>query len=56
MLDIYSRKIIHHEVHHRETAPLARDFIDAAITANGGVVPATIHSDSEYGGPVFPGS
>ena len=50
MIDIYSRKIIHAEVHSREDKALARDFIDAAIGANNGIVPNYIHSDN--GGPM----
>ena len=50
MIDIYSRKIIHVEVHAREDQVLARDFIDNAIRANAGVLPRYIHSDN--GGPM----
>lgn len=50
MLDIYSRKIIHAEVHARQDQQLARDFIDRAIRANAGVLPRYIHSDN--GGPM----
>lgn len=46
MLDIYSRKAIHWEVHVTENGELAKDFIDHAIAANGGVRPLTIHSDN----------
>ena len=46
IIDIYSRKIIHWEVHPGENGPLARDFLDAAIRANGGVVPDFVHSDN----------
>lgn len=46
MLDIYSRKAIHWEVHTSETGALAAAFIDAAIAANNGTMPATIHSDN----------
>lgn len=46
VMDIYSRKIIHCEVHAREDQVLARDFLAAAIRANGGVVPAFVHSDN----------
>ncbi|QQS00437.1 MAG: transposase family protein [Austwickia sp.] len=53
MIDIYSRKIIHVEVHTREDKVLARDFIDAAIRANRGVLPRYIHSDN--GGPMTSG-
>lgn len=54
MIDIYSRKMIHVEVHAREDQVLARDFIDAAIRANRGVVPNFIHSDN--GGPMASGT
>ena len=54
MIDIYSRKIIHVEVHTREDKVLARDFIDAAIRANRGVLPRYIHSDN--GGPMTSGT
>lgn len=50
MIDIYSRKIIHVEVHAREDQGVARDFIDAAIRTNRGVLPNFIHSDN--GGPM----
>jgi putative transposase len=46
MLDIFSRKSVYWEVHTTENGELARDFITAAIAANGGVRPATIHSDN----------
>lgn len=46
ILDIYSRKALHWEVHATENGPLASDFIDASITANGGVKPHTVHSDN----------
>lgn len=46
MLDIYSRKVIYWEVHVTENGELARDFIDNAIAANEGTMPATIHSDN----------
>jgi len=46
MLDIYSRKAIHREVHTSETGVLAAAFIDAAIAANNGTMPTTIHSDN----------
>ena len=46
LLDIYSRKVIHAEVHTRETEILAKDFIAAAVAANGGVRPRYIHSDN----------
>ena len=46
MLDIYSRKNIHWEVHSTENGELAQDFITNCIIANRGVVPGTIHSDN----------
>ncbi|MGH7262209.1 MAG: DDE-type integrase/transposase/recombinase, partial [Nitrospiraceae bacterium] len=45
ILDIFSRKVIHYEVHPTETGELAKAFIDAAITANGGIAPGAIHAD-----------
>lgn len=46
IMDIHSRKIIHVEVHAREGQVLARDFIAAAVAANGGTAPGHIHSDN----------
>ena len=46
MIDIYSRKIIHVQVHPFEREVLAKDFIEAAIAANDGVMPGYIHSDN----------
>ena len=46
IIDIYSRKIIHWQIHPGESGVLARDFLDAAIRANGGVLPGSIHSDN----------
>jgi transposase InsO family protein len=46
MLDIFSRKAIHWEVHLTENGELARDFITHAIAANCGSMPGTIHSDN----------
>ena len=45
MLDIFSRKAIRWEVHATENAELAKAFIDAAVTSNGGVAPLSIHAD-----------
>jgi len=45
MLDIFSRKAIHWEVHATENADLARAFIDAAVISNGGIAPDAIHAD-----------
>jgi transposase InsO family protein len=46
MLDIFSRKAIHWEVHLTQTGELARDFIDHAVAVNDGLMPNTIHSDN----------
>ena len=46
IMDIYSRKIIHCEVHDGESGPLARDFLTNAIRANAGAVPRYVHSDN----------
>lgn len=54
MIDIFSRKIIHAEVHHHERELLAEEFIEAAIAANAGVVPGYIHSDN--GTPMIAGN
>jgi len=45
MLDIFSRKAIHWEVHATENAELAKEFIDAAVISNGGIAPISIHAD-----------
>ena len=45
MLDIFSRKAIRWEVHATENAGLAKAFIDAAVTSNGGIAPLSIHAD-----------
>jgi putative transposase len=45
MLDIFSRKAVHFEVHPTETGELAKAFIDHAIAANGGIAPRAIHAD-----------
>jgi putative transposase len=45
MIDIYSRYVVHWEVHARETGELAKQFIENCIRAEGGVAPKTIHSD-----------
>jgi putative transposase len=45
-LDIYSRKAIHWEVHTTENGELAKGFIENCIAANGGAMPATVHSDN----------
>ncbi|HEX2805977.1 MAG TPA: DDE-type integrase/transposase/recombinase [Kineosporiaceae bacterium] len=51
IMDIYSRKIIHVQVHAREGQVMARDFIAAAVATNGGIAPGYIHSDN--GGPMI---
>jgi len=46
MIDIFSRKVIHQEVHLTETGELAGDFIENAIIASGGARPGYIHADN----------
>lgn len=46
MLDIFSRKTVHWEVHSAETGELAKEFMTNAIIANGGVRPDYIHADN----------
>ena len=46
ILDIFSRKSIHWEVHQTENGDLAEAFITNAIAINGGVLPNTIHADN----------
>ena len=46
MLDIFSRYVVHWEVHLRETGELAEQFMQNSFIANGGIVPGTIHSDN----------
>jgi putative transposase len=46
MLDIFSRKVIHWEVHSAETGELAKEFMENAIIANGGARPDYIHADN----------
>ena len=46
MIDIYSRKAIHWEVHATENGELAKDFIENAVIANGGARPDYIHADN----------
>ena len=50
IIDIFSRKAIHQEVHLTENGDLAKEFIQNAIMANGGARPAYIHADN--GGPM----
>lgn len=40
ILDIFSRKVVHFEIWPTETGTLAKEFIQHAIAANGGVMPA----------------
>jgi putative transposase len=46
MIDIYSRKVIHWEVHATENGDLAREFIENAVKANGGARPDYLHADN----------
>jgi putative transposase len=46
IIDIYSRKIPHWEIHATEKGVLAVSFIENAIVANHGTMPDTIHSDN----------
>jgi putative transposase len=46
ILDIYSRKIIHWEIHTTENGELAKGFLENAVAANDGRLPVTIHSDN----------
>ena len=46
MIDIFSRYVVHWEIHLRETGDLAARFMENAIVANGGLAPGTIHSDN----------
>jgi len=46
ILDIFSRKVIHWEVHATETGDLARKFIENAVISNGGARPDYIHADN----------
>jgi transposase InsO family protein len=46
MIDIYSRKAIHWEVHATESGDLAREFMENAIIASGGARPDYIHADN----------
>lgn len=45
ILDIFSRKAIHFEVHPTENGELAKAFIEHAVAANGGVAPVAVHAD-----------
>jgi putative transposase len=45
MIDIFSRCVVHWEIHARESGDIARAFMNNCIRANGGIAPGTIHSD-----------
>lgn len=45
VIDIFSRCVVHWELHIRESGELAKSFIENAIRANGGIAPGTVHSD-----------
>jgi putative transposase len=45
MIDIFSRYVVHWEIHLRETGELAGRFIENCIRANGGIAPKHLHSD-----------
>ena len=46
MIDIFSRKAVHWEVHYGENGDLAKAFITSTIKANGGARPKYIHADN----------
>ncbi|HEX4813174.1 MAG TPA: IS3 family transposase [Nonomuraea sp.] len=46
MIDIFSRYVVHWEIHLRESGELARQFMENSLLANGGIAPQTIHSDN----------
>jgi putative transposase len=48
MIDIFSRKAIHQEVHLTETGDLAAEFTENAIAANGGARPGYIHGRQRH--------
>jgi putative transposase len=45
IIDIYSRKVIHWEAWPTENGTLAKEFIEHAIEANGGIAPQSVHAD-----------
>src|SRR4051812_40874909 len=45
MIDIFSRCVVHWEVHARESGALAATFIENALRLNGGAAPEVVHSD-----------
>jgi putative transposase len=44
ILDIYSRKVSYWEIWPTETGTLAKEFIEHAIAANGGIAPRAVHA------------
>ena len=46
ILDIFSRKAMHWEVHITENGDLAKGFLDTAVALNDSIGPKTIHSDN----------
>ncbi|WP_449066505.1 IS3 family transposase [Planomonospora algeriensis] len=46
MIDIFSRYVVHWEIHLRETGELAAEFMQNTVRANGGIAPEVIHSDN----------
>jgi putative transposase len=45
IIDIFSRKVIGWEIWPTENGALAKEFIQHAINANGGIAPGAIHAD-----------
>lgn len=45
MVDIFSRKAVHHRIEARESDTLAKEFITDAVVANDGLIPHGIHAD-----------
>lgn len=45
VIDIYSRYVVHWEIHLSESGEIAERFIENAIRANGSIAPGTLHSD-----------
>ena len=45
IIDIYSRKVIHWEAWPTENGTLAKEFIEHAIEASGGIAPQAVHAD-----------
>jgi len=45
MIDIYSRYVVHWEIHTRESGEIAEGFIANSIAANGQIAAEVIHSD-----------